>query len=83
MQFSGTWGRCRLYPNEANAKKANVIFWFIGQSVSDRGEEYTTGLQATEETLCSTLCVIPVLGNLAGKTVVLRTIKLSLRQQLG
>lgn len=33
--ISGTWVRCWLYPNEANAKKANVIFWFVGQNVSD------------------------------------------------
>lgn len=26
------------YPYEANAKEANVIFWFIGQSVSGRDE---------------------------------------------
>lgn len=49
--------------------------------VSLMEREYTTGLQGAEETLCRTLCVIPLLGNPAGKTLVLKKIKISLRQQ--
>lgn len=38
----GVGADCRLalsYPCEANAKKSNMIFWFIRQSVSSRDED--------------------------------------------